>query len=85
MSIERLIECIAGSGEVVATLVGFVQVADRADGFPEVVDGPGTDPTKIGLQLGERHLDGVEIGAVRRQEEELERDDMALNRWWDSH
>ena len=41
-----------------------------ADGFPELVVGPGCGFSDQGLQFGERHLDGVEVGGVWRQEQE---------------
>jgi hypothetical protein len=43
-------------------------MADIADGFPEGLDCPGADASEMGLELGERHLDGVEVWTVRRQE-----------------
>jgi len=41
------------------------------DGVPEVVDGAGGGLGEEGLELGEGHLDGVEVGAVGRQEAQL--------------
>ena len=40
------------------------------DRLPELVIGPGGCLSDQGLELGECHLDGIEIGAVWRQEQE---------------
>ena len=42
-----------------------------ADGVPEFVDGAGGAALEVDLELGEGHLDRVEIGAVGRQEAQL--------------
>ena len=41
-----------------------------ADGAPEGVEGAGADTAQMGLELGEGHLDRVEVGRVGRQEQE---------------
>ncbi len=41
------------------------------NGVPEVVDGPCGGLLEKGLELGEGHLDGIEVGAVGRQETQL--------------
>lgn len=41
-----------------------------ADEFPESVDGSGLGSPEQFLEFGESHLDRIEIGAVRRQEQE---------------
>ena len=42
-----------------------------SDGLPEFGDGTGGAAFEVGLELGEGHLDRVEIGAVGRQEAQL--------------
>ena len=46
-------------------------IGGSSDGVPEVVDGAGCGLLQEGLQLGEGHLDRVEVGAVGRQEAQL--------------
>jgi len=46
------------------------EATDMADGMPQLVDGPDGLCAKQGFELGEGHFDGVEIGAVGRQEED---------------
>lgn len=58
-----------GFEEVVAFFFGE-EVADLSDRLPELVVGSGSGLSDQGLELGECHLDRVEIGAVGRQEEE---------------
>ena len=41
------------------------------DGLPEFCDGAGGPALEVGLELGEGHLDRVEVGAVGRQEAQL--------------
>jgi hypothetical protein len=50
--------------EVVPAFLRRIEVTDGADGVPEFLDGAGTDASEMGLELGECHLDGVEVGAV---------------------
>ena len=69
--------------EIVPALLGGVEVADGADGFPQFFDavlrcsssmqffdGASADAPEMSLELGEGHFDRVEVGAVGRQEEE---------------
>src|SRR3546814_13006499 len=54
------------------TLVRSAERVDAAgDGVPEVVDGSRGMLLEEGLELGEGHLDGIEVGAVGRQEAQL--------------
>lgn len=69
-SAVRLIWCISGLLEVVPAFFGCVEIANVADRSPKCIDGAGFDATEMGLEFGERHLDGVEVGAVGREEEE---------------
>ena len=39
--------------------------------IPEVVDGAGSDALEEGIELGEGHFNGIEVGAVGRQEAQL--------------
>ena len=41
----------SGCGEVVLAFFGRVEVADAADGFPEVVDGPCSDTPEVGFEF----------------------------------
>ena len=66
----RSIGFISCCFEEVVALFFLEEVADVADGFPELVVGPGCGFSDQGLQFGERHLDGVEVGGVWRQEQE---------------
>ena len=54
--------------EVVSALGGREAGEARAEQRPERVDGPTAGCTEDGFQLGEAELDGVEVGAVGRQE-----------------
>ena len=56
--------------EVIPAFVGRVEVADAANGVPKGLNGPGFDPPEMCLELGKGHFDGIEIGTVRRQEQE---------------
>ncbi len=56
--------------EIVFALFRAEQFADLADGLPQVLDGSGADFFEMGLELGEGQLDGIEIGRIRRQEQE---------------
>jgi len=49
---------------------GGEEIADFADGAPEGVDGPDRPGAQQGLELGESHLDWIEVGAIGRQEQE---------------
>ena len=55
---------------LVPTFLFGVEGADVADGPPEGVDCPGADAPEMSLELGEGHLDRIEVGTVGRQEEE---------------
>ena len=56
--------------EVVPALFWCVKITDRSDGLPESVDGSCACLAQMGLEFGEGHFDGIEIGAVGREEEE---------------
>lgn len=58
-----------GSEEVVAFLLGK-QVADLADGLPQIVAGAGGGSADQGLELGERYFDRVWVEAVWEKKEE---------------
>jgi hypothetical protein len=55
--------------ETVPAFLWCVEIADRADGFPEFLNGAGTGSSQMGFELGKGHLDGIEVRAVGRQEE----------------
>src|SRR5271167_3102671 len=46
------------------------EVADLSDGFPEFVDGAHGHGAQVRLEFGEGHFDGIEVGAVGRQEQQ---------------
>ena len=69
-SIGHSIESITCGSEVVLTFLWIEEATHLSDGLPELVDGPDGSRPKKGLELGEGHLDGVEIGAIGRQEHE---------------
>lgn len=48
----------------------MLEVADIADSLPEGIYGSGAGSPQMGFEFGEGHLDGIEIGAVGRREEE---------------
>ena len=56
--------------EVVSAFLRLEQVADVADFSPQRVVGSGGGLADQCLELGECHLDRVEVGTVRRQEQE---------------
>lgn len=56
--------------EVAEALVGGEEGADFAERVDNGVEGSGADPAQVGLQLGEGHLDGVEVGAAGGQRQE---------------
>ena len=45
------------------------EITDFADGLDELVEGSGTDASEVGLELGEGHPDGVEVGTAGGQEQ----------------
>lgn len=45
-------------------------VEASGNGGPEIVDGAGGDLSQQRLELGEGHLDGVEVGRIGRREEQ---------------
>lgn len=49
---------------------GTPEIADFCDSGKHVGECARADPPEVGLELGECHFDGVEIGTVRRQEQE---------------
>lgn len=67
---SRLISFIACCGEEVFAFLAGIEVADGASGLPDFVIGSGGGLADQGLEFRERHFDGVEVGAVGRQEEE---------------
>lgn len=50
--------------KVVPEFLGCVEVADGADSPPQLINSAGADAAEMSLELGESHLDGIEIGAV---------------------
>src|SRR3954468_16938998 len=71
-TLERraLIGSIAGVPEEVPAFSGLEQAADVADGAPERIVGPGACSSQMGLELGEGHLDRIEVGRVGREKQE---------------
>jgi len=67
-SIRHSIESVSCGGEVIFAFLRVEQVADAADGPPEIVDGPDSFGAQECLEFCERHLDRIEVGAVGRQE-----------------
>jgi hypothetical protein len=45
---DRLIECIAGSDEIVAAFIAVVQVTDEVVGSLQVIDSPSADTAWLG-------------------------------------
>ena len=70
MSIGRSFESVSCGLEVVCTLLWDEEIADLPDGLPEFVDGAHGHGAEMGLEFGEGHFDGIEVGAVGRQEQE---------------
>ena len=56
--------------EVVSAFVGFEPLADVADGLDKGVEGSGRGLAQVGFELGEGHLDRVQVGGVLRQEQQ---------------
>lgn len=54
--------------KVVPAFVWSVEVADIAEGFPEIGNRSGADASEVGLEFRKGHLDGIEVGTVRGQE-----------------
>ena len=46
-------------------------LADSDNGSPEFIDASDSGSAEMCLKLGEGHLNGIEIGAVRRQKQKL--------------
>ena len=69
-SIELLIGRIASVLEIIPAFLRGIEVADVAESFPKVIDGPCSNPPKVCLEFGESHLDGIEVRAVGRSEQE---------------
>ena len=57
--------------EEVPAFVWREEIADFADGLDELIEGPGSNPARMGLQLREGHFDRVEIRTAGRQEQEV--------------
>ena len=57
--------------EAVPAFLWLEQIADRAELFPEVVVGSYSGLSDQGFQFGERHLYGVQIRRVGRQEYQI--------------
>src|SRR3982751_1268694 len=66
----RLTGRIAGFFEEVPAFVGAEQGADVAQGGPERLERARRRAAQERFDLGERHLDGVQIGRVLREEQE---------------
>ena len=64
--------CIVASGsEEVAAVVVAEEVDEFANGDPETLDGSLSRFTQERLELGEGVLDGIEVGTVGREVEEM--------------
>ncbi len=61
---------IACMTEVVLALIRVEEAADGAESDDEVIKSSRSDPAEMGLQLGEGHLDGIEVWRVSREEQE---------------
>ncbi len=57
--------------EVVGAFAGCELFEQDADAVPDVSDGSFIGLSQQGLELGEHHLDRVQVGAVGRQEQEV--------------
>ena len=55
--------------EEVPSFIRRKEITDFADGLDELVEGSGTDASEVGLEPGEGHPDGVEVGTVGGQEQ----------------
>ena len=66
----RSIGFISCSFEEVVAFFLLEEVADASNGLPELVVCSGSGLSDQGFDLGECHLDGVQVGGVRRQEQE---------------
>jgi hypothetical protein len=55
-------------GEVIGAFLRGQVAKGVGDGLPEVEDGSRGGVALQGLELGEGHFDGIEVGTVRRQE-----------------
>jgi len=65
----RLIVFIScGLEEIVAFLLGE-EVAEIADSLPKLIVGSSSGSADQGFELGERHLDWVQVRAVGRKEQ----------------
>ena len=67
---RALIGSIASMPEEVPAFSGIEQAASVADGAPERVVGPGACCAQMGFELGEGHLDGIEVMRNRLGEQE---------------
>src|SRR5215212_5538839 len=63
----RLIGCIPSGFEEMPAFVGAAQGTDVAQGGPERLEGACGRAAQMRFELGERHLDWVQIGRVLRQ------------------
>ena len=66
IALSWYISCV---DEVVGTFLFAEGVEQRTDAFPRLLDGPGVGLTQQRFEFCEHLLDGVQIGAVRRQED----------------
>ena len=55
--------------EVIRAFLGCEEIADIAQGFDELVEGPCADAAQELLEFGECHFDGVQVRTVRWQVE----------------
>ena len=67
---SRLIGSVSSGLEEVVAFLFAEQVANVSHGLPEVIVCPGGSFSDQCLELGERHFDGVEVGAVGRRKQE---------------
>jgi len=68
--VSRSFGFVSCGDEVVEALVFGEKVADCADGLQQIIVGAGGGFAQEGLEFCKGHLDGVEVGAVRRQRQE---------------
>lgn len=61
---------LSGGFEGAFAFLGRVEASDVADCAPEAFNGANSSAPKMSFELCKGHLDGVQIGRVRRQEQE---------------
>ena len=63
---QLFMKCIQSGMEEVPALVWRKKIADFADGFDELIEGPGADAPEVRLEFREGHFDRVEIRTAGR-------------------